>query len=118
VDSPRAYIDKVNQWAKAIHEPIRVLDYQVLQGIISVGGNEHIDADLSAAETMFLGLRILDGMDLAQVSAQAGIDLAAKYQTQISELLDLGLLEWQGSRLRLTKDAYLIANQVFIRFLA
>ena len=118
VDSPRAYIDKVNQWAKAIHEPIRTLDDQVLQDILSVDGNEHIDADLSAAETMFLGLRILGGMDLPRVSAQAGIDLAAKYQTQISELLDLGLLEWQGSRLRLTKDAYLIANQVFIRFLA
>ena len=118
VDSPRAYIDKVNQWGKANHEPIRTLDDQVLQGILSVGGNEHIDADLSVAETMFLGLRILDGMDLSQVSARAGMDLADKYQTQISELLDLGLLEWQGSRLRLTKDAYLIANQVFIRFLA
>ena len=118
VDSPRAYIDKVNQWSKAIHEPIRALDERVLQDILSVGGNEHIDADLSAAETMFLGLRILDGMDLPRVSTQVGIDLAAKYQTQISELLDLGLLEWQGSRLRLTKDAYLIANQVFIRFLA
>ncbi|PKB57598.1 MAG: hypothetical protein BZY73_02470 [SAR202 cluster bacterium Casp-Chloro-G3] len=117
VDSPRAYIDKVNQWAKAKHEPISELDEMALQNILSVGGNEHIDIDLSAAETMFLGLRLLDGMDLAQASAQLGVDLAAKYETPISDLLDLGLLERQGTRLRLTKDAYLIANQVFIRFL-
>ena len=117
VDSPRAYIDKVSQWAKVNHEPIMELDEPALQSILSVGGNEHIDADLSAAETMFLGLRLLDGIDLEQASAQVGIDLAAKYQTQINELIDLSLLEREGARLRLTKDAYLIANQVFIRFL-
>jgi coproporphyrinogen III oxidase-like Fe-S oxidoreductase len=32
------------------------------------------------------------------------------------ELLELGLLEWQEGRLRLTKPTYLIANQVFERF--
>jgi len=118
VDSPRAYIDRVNQWAKANHRLIGELDEVALQSFLSVGGNEHIDTDLSAAETMFLGLRLLDGIDLDQASTQVGIDLASRYRTPISELLDLALLERSGNRLRLTRAAYLIANQVFIRFLA
>ena len=66
---------------------------------------------------MFLGLRLLDGMDLTQASSEAGIDLGERYRAEIEESLDLGLLEWAGSKLRLTKPTYLIANQVFTRFL-
>ena len=82
-----------------------------------IGGYEQIGPDLAAAETMFLGLRLLDGLDLTAASTRLGIDLAAKYQTPIAELLDLGLLEQQNHRLRLTGDAYLIANQAFTRFM-
>jgi oxygen-independent coproporphyrinogen-3 oxidase len=117
VDSPRDYIDRVNRWAQASHGPIGALDEAALRSCLSVSGNEHIDTDLSAAETMFLGLRLLEGIDLDRASAQVGIDLAVKYRTPISELLDLALLERCGARLRLTRAAYLIANQVFIRFL-
>ena len=39
---------------------------------------EIIDPDTAAAETMFLGLRLLDGMDLAEASRQCGVDLAAR----------------------------------------
>jgi oxygen-independent coproporphyrinogen III oxidase len=88
-----------------------------LQSIPPVGGLEYIDPDLAAAETMFLGLRLLDGIDLAEATARAGLDLEAKYRQQIAELLELGLLEQKCHRLRLTRDAYLIANQVFTRFL-
>jgi oxygen-independent coproporphyrinogen-3 oxidase len=65
---------------------------------------------------MILGLRLLDGMDMAEASAQAGADLAQRYQPQLQELVGLGLLERANGRLRLTKPAYLIANQVFTRF--
>jgi oxygen-independent coproporphyrinogen-3 oxidase len=65
---------------------------------------------------MFLGLRLLDGMDLAEASAGAGADLEAKYRPEIEDLAGLGLLERQDGRLRLTESAYFIANQVFTRF--
>jgi oxygen-independent coproporphyrinogen-3 oxidase len=65
---------------------------------------------------MFLGLRLLDGIDLEAASAQVGTDLATLYRPQIDESMELGLLEYVDGRLRLTKAAYLIANQVFTRF--
>ena len=42
---------------------------------------------------MFLGLRLLDGLDVAEASARMGIDLAARYRTQLNDLVEVGLLE-------------------------
>lgn len=83
----------------------------------TVDGWEYIDRPTAAAETMFLGLRMLDGLELGAASAIAGADLAQTYAAEIAELRRLGLLERQGTTLRLTEPAYLLANQVFTRFL-
>ena len=117
IDSPRAYIDKVNQWAGSNPETIRKINEQTLRTIPTLGGNEFIDTNLNDSETLFLGLRILDGINLTEASAKTGTDLPAKYQQQIDELIDLGLLQQDNQHLKLTKKAYLIANQVFTRFL-
>lgn len=115
--SPRAYIARVKQWAESNPQPLAALTEDALQSVSPIDGYEYIDSGLAAAETMFLGLRLLDGINLADASTLAGLDLEAKYRQQIAELLELGLLEQKGNRLRLTRDAYLIANQVFTRFL-
>ena len=117
LDSPRAYVAAVKEWADTAPQPPAPLTAAGLEKVGPVGGCESISPDLAAAETMFLGLRLLDGLDLAQASARLGIDLAAKYQPQIEELLALELLERQGPVIRLSQAAYLIANQVFTRFL-
>jgi oxygen-independent coproporphyrinogen-3 oxidase len=87
-----------------------------LESVFPVDHQEYIDPETFCAETMLLGLRLLEGMDLAEVSEQVGIDLAQRYASEISDLTELGLLEQVGPRLRLTKPAHLIANQVFTRF--
>ena len=65
---------------------------------------------------MLLQLRLLDGMDLQHASASVGTDLGEKYRAEIKDLIELGLLHQNGSKLRLASSAYLIANQVFTRF--
>ena len=97
--------------------PVAAITGDWLESVGPVGGHERIDADLAAAETMFLGLRLLDGLDVAEASKRLGIDLGERYRTQIEELLELGLLEREGTVIRLHTSAYLIANQVFTRFL-
>ena len=85
----------------------------------TVDGLEVIDEDTAAAETMFLGLRLLDGMDVAAASGKVGMDLMARYARELSELTEDGLLVWEyDGRLRLAEEAYLVANQVFTQFLA
>ena len=45
---------------------------------------------------MFLGLRLLDGLDVAEASKRLSIDLGERYRPQIEELLGLGLLGTGG----------------------
>ena len=116
VSSPRQYIASVKQWAEGDRRPQDAMTGEMLGAIRPVAGWEQIDIDTACAETMFLGLRLLDGLDVVAASEQVGRDLTSKYRAQISDLVALGMLEQQDSQLRLTSSAYLIANQVFMRF--
>ena len=116
VSSPRLYLDKVKQWHESYPQPLTSISAEALKTALPVGGQEYIDTATACAETMFLGLRLLDGLDLSEASATAGADLESMYQAQIEESFDLGLLERHNGRLRLASSAYLIANQVFTRF--
>ena len=117
VASPRDYTSRVKRWAGSNPQPFAALGDAELGSVSPVGGQEHIGPELACAETMFLGLRLLDGLDLAVASAQVGADLGERYRPQIDELVGLGLLEQRDGWLRLTKPAYLVANQVFTRFM-
>ena len=68
----------------------------------------HQDA---SEETMFLSLRLNRGVDLFAKCAQ-------RFNQEIGELLDLGLLEQSGETLRLTRKGRLLSNEVFERFIA
>ena len=118
VSSPVAYIEAVKDWGSNPLLPLAVLTEEVLDAVPPVDLCEFIDEETQCFETMFLGLRLLEGMDLATVSTDVGCDLATRYRREIQDLVGLGLLEWDNEMLRLTKPAYLIANQVFTRFVA
>jgi len=115
--SPRDYNNKAAAWADAGVMPVNELVEDALQAEPTLGGWEHLSQEITCSETMFLGLRLLDGLRLSKASARAGVDLAKKFQAPIQECIQLGLLEQDGDCLKLTKPAYLIANQAFTRFL-
>ena len=114
--SPRDYNTKAATWADSGVQPLADLVETALQGIPTLGGWEHLSLETTCSETMFLGLRLLDGLNLSEASAIAGTDLAKKFETPIQECLNLGLLEQDGDCLKLTMQTYLVANQVFTRF--
>lgn len=68
------------------------------------------------AETLFLGLRMLEGVDPEQFRGAFGVTLQEAYPAEFQGLLADGLLELQKGRLRLTRRGLILANQVFIRF--
>ena len=118
VRSPRDYARKAGEWER-IAAPWGAVTAAGIEGVPTVDGLEVIDEETAAAETMFLGLRLLDGMDVGAASDRVGIDLAARYARELAELTAEGLLVWEADgRLRLAEEAYLVANQVFTRFLA
>ena len=114
---PREYAARASQWGQESPAPWRCFTEAELSQARTVEGWEHINADTARAETMFLGLRLLNGLDLSRASAAVGQDLAVRYRSEIDELLALGLLRREGDVICLDESAYLIANQVFTRFL-
>ena len=117
VTSPRQYIDLVRNWATRGTTPAQSLNEETLGSIDPIGGIERIDERTAMAETMFLGLRLLDGIGMNGFRERHGADLSAVYGREIQELTEQGLLEQGEGLLRLTGKGRLLANQVFLRFL-
>lgn len=66
------------------------------------------------AETMVLGLRLLEGVSLDRVSAAHAVDARRVFQPAISRLRETGLLRCEGDRLSLTRRGVMLANTVFV----
>jgi oxygen-independent coproporphyrinogen-3 oxidase len=64
-------------------------------------------------EELFLGLRQLEGIDLARVEKKYGVSL----QARIAGLREQGLLEMDGTLLRLAPAHLTVSNEVFVELL-
>jgi oxygen-independent coproporphyrinogen-3 oxidase len=73
-------------------------------------------ADL-AAETMFMGLRLVEGVRFAHFRQRCGVEMEALYGEVLREQERMGLLERTAEGVRLTRRGRLLGNQVFAAFL-
>ena len=79
---------------------------------------ETIDPVTARAETMMLGLRLLDqGVNADAFAARHGVSLNDVFGRQIAELSGIGLLDVGEEGVRLTGRGLLLANDVIARFL-
>jgi oxygen-independent coproporphyrinogen-3 oxidase len=77
---------------------------------------EKISLDTEMAETMFLGLRLIKGIDLNMFYRRFGRRAEDIYRKEIAGLLKDRLVEFAGERLRLTGKGLPLANRVFREF--
>jgi oxygen-independent coproporphyrinogen-3 oxidase len=68
------------------------------------------------SERLFLGLRMLDGIDLNLFREEFGSGFEEAYPEESAKLLATGLIEISGGKLRLSKKSLLVSNQVFAMF--
>ena len=108
VDSPREYLAKVGDDLKGRAFPRRYPQVATV---------ERISKSRAMAETAILGLRLADGLDLEAVARRFGRDPKRLFRKQRREVVQLGLAEESGGRLRLTPRGRLLGNQAFQRFL-
>ena len=90
---------------------------QIADGASPIAEREQIPDDLQLGETVMLGLRLMEGIDLDALSMRFGTDARARFAEPIRETIELGLLVEDGSRIRLSSRARLLGNEVFRRFL-
>jgi oxygen-independent coproporphyrinogen-3 oxidase len=69
------------------------------------------------SESVFLGLRLLRGVDLAEYRRRFGLDLRKENAGDIARLLDAGLIDIDNDLLRLTRHGALLSNEVFSAFI-
>ena len=81
-------------------------------GEAPIGPSRNLSDDERLADTMFLGLRLVDGVDLDLVAARFGHDPWARWGGELEPFVSSGLLVREHGRLRLTREGMLLANEV------
>lgn len=76
-----------------------------------------VSAQSAIEESFFLGLRLNRGVDLEGLRREFGRNAVATRESAIQQCSEDGLLEPQGSMLRLTTRGRLLSNEAFARFL-
>jgi len=74
---------------------------------------ETVTREQALDEEMFLGLRQLNGIDLGKIESAYGVSL----DTKLSSLETAGLIEREGSIVRLAPKKLSISNEVFVELL-
>jgi oxygen-independent coproporphyrinogen-3 oxidase len=92
------YIERINESGNAIADR-----------------NELSEAE-RAAEALFMGLRLNEGVSLAEFHVAYGVDVIERYGGELPRLADAGLIELTGGRLSLTAAGRLLSNEVFVSF--
>jgi oxygen-independent coproporphyrinogen-3 oxidase len=68
-------------------------------------------------DALFMGLRLTDGIDLEEIARRhGGVDVWQKHGVELKPFLVAGILKRQGSRLALTRQGMLVANEVMTVF--
>ncbi len=110
--SPSRYIALVEEAAAAdaTESPLAAMR--------QVGMREAPDESREMSETVFLALRLREGLDLAAFERRFGLPFVRVFGEPLEETQALGLTEVVDGCLRLRDEAVLLGDEAFVRFLS
>ena len=68
-------------------------------------------------EALFMGLRLIDGLDLQEVKSHYAVDVWQEYGRELQPFVDGGLLVYDGRSLRMPRQGMLLAHEVMAVFI-
>ncbi len=103
------------RWENAVS----VEEYQsrLEHGESPIFDQRRLTPDAQMEEFFFLGLRQMQGINLAEAGRRWGPERVERWALKIESLQRDGWLEWQNGRVRLAGKALLISNEVFQEFI-
>lgn len=104
------------RWANA-HDPASYAK-SVASGHLPVEQLESVTVEQALEEELFLGLRQLQGIDLDVLEQRYSSFFRADIRGRIAELKDQGLVEQDGSTVRLATARLAVSNEVFVALMA
>lgn len=109
-----SYLSGERFWNRRLPQAyVRVLQ----DGTLPVESGEQLDEAGAMAETMMLGLRLLDGVEEQRFASRFGRSLTEVYGPVLERLSGRGLLEHAGDAWRLTMRGLRLGNTVWAEFL-
>jgi oxygen-independent coproporphyrinogen-3 oxidase len=100
------------RWANA-HDPATYVA-AIQRGELPIEQHEVLTREQALEEELFLGLRLLEGIDLDDVEQQFNLSLRDRF----APLASAGLVELHGSRVRLAPSRIAVSNEVFAELMA
>ena len=67
-------------------------------------------------DALFMGLRLVDGVNIEDVGTLYGVDVWARYGDRLQPFVEEGLLRRDGPRIRLARTGMLVANEIMSVF--
>ena len=99
------------RWANA-HDAAGYVN-AVGAGRLPVEQHEKLTPESALEEELFLGLRQLEGIDVARIEREYGVQLDSRF----ARLTSAGLIEREGSLVRLAPGRISVSNEVFVELM-
>ncbi|MGH9882107.1 MAG: radical SAM family heme chaperone HemW, partial [Pyrinomonadaceae bacterium] len=87
------------------------------QGSSPVVESQTLSEAETRAEAIFLGLRMMTGINVGLYQEHFGVDLREEYREQLEFFREAGLLSVDDGQIRLTRPGALLSNEVFEAFI-
>ncbi len=112
--SAHSYDGEHQRWANE-RNLLRYIE-GVEKGVDVVVERTELTADEIRAEAVFLGLRLMSGLNARQYQKHFGVDLLKERFAELKQFREAGLIELDGDLIRLTRSGALLSNEVFAAF--
>ena len=112
--SSHSYDGRARRWSN--QRDVRKYVEMVERGESPIVEEQQLTQDEVRAEALFLGMRLMRGIDARWYRESFGVDLRDEHGEDLDRFCKAGLLEFDGDLIRLTRTGALLSNEVFAAF--
>ena len=112
--SAHSYDGDTRRWSN--HRDVLKYVELVESGLSPVVEEQQLSQTDVRAEAVFLGMRLMQGVDLRRYRQSFGVDLRDEHAEDLDRFCKAGLVELDGDLIRLTRTGALLSNEVFAVF--
>ena len=105
-------------WGVRMANSRDLTDYlnRINKNVTAVIEEETLTKEMAMGEAVFLGLRMIEGINVRDFESRFGINIETAYKDTIEELTTKDFLIYNNDHLKLTRKGLLFYNDVAIRF--
>ena len=112
--SAHSYDGRTRRWSN--HRDVLKYVQMMENGNSPIVEEQELSETDVRAEALFLGMRLMRGVDVREYRESFGVDLREAHAADLDRFRKAGLLEFDGDLIRLTRTGALLSNEVFAAF--